>query len=218
MLTLRALARMRLGILFLSVWFIPVWVLTACTAPAPRPADAELEQRWAAHSRRLQQISFWELRARFAVRTEAQGGQATLLWQRTPEQQRIELQGPLGRGMVRVTQDAQGARLLDAEQREFTAANAEALLWQYTGWRLPVSNLEWWVRGLPVPELGSTQTLDASGRLQMLRQQGWDITYSRYTPVAGTTLPGYITLARVASAPEPAMELRFVIERWTGVK
>lgn len=213
MLTLRAMARMRFGILFLSAL-----LLTACTAPAPRPADAELEQRWAAHSRLLQQISSWELRARFAVRTEAQGGQATLVWQRTPEQQRIALQGPLGRGMVRVTQDAQGARLLDAEQREFSAANAEALLWQYTGWRLPVSHLEWWVRGLPVPELVSSQTLDASGRLQTLHQQGWDLTYSGYTPVAGITLPGHITLVRAASVREPAMEVRFVIERWTGVK
>ena len=96
----------------------------ACTAPAPRPADAVLEQHWSEHSKSVEQIQSWDLRARFAVRTDDQGGQASLSWQRTPARHAIQLNGPLGRGVVRIVQDAHGARLIDAERREISAASA----------------------------------------------------------------------------------------------
>ena len=210
---MRVVVLMRLPFLFLFVL-----ALASCAAPAPRPDEAELEQRWAAHSRLLQQLSVWELRARFAVRVDEQGGQAALVWQHFADHQSLRLNGPLGRGVVRITQDAQGARLVDAEQRTTTAASIEELLWQVTGWQLPVSSLAWWIRGLPVPGPAVTRELDERGRLQQLRQHGWTVQYSDYRPVADVELPGHITLTRAATAQGPEMEVRFVIERWSGVK
>ncbi len=192
--------------------------LAGCSLPVPRPADAVLEQRWAEHAKSVEQIQSWDLRARFAVRSDEQGGQASLSWQRSPERQTIQLNGPLGRGVVRIVQDAQGARLVDAERREYTAASAEELLQQYTGWQLPVASLDWWARGLPVPGLAARRELNELGQLRGLRQQGWDITYSEYVPVAAFSLPGRLTLTRAASAHAPDLEVRFVIERWSGVK
>ena len=101
-------------------------------------------------------IQHWELRGRLAVRADERGGQASLTWKRDAARHSIRLNGPLGRGVVRVTQDETGAQLQDAEQRVFHAADAEELLYRYTGWRLPLTNLNYWVRGVPVPGLPAT--------------------------------------------------------------
>ena len=166
-------------------------------------------------------IQHWELRGRLAVRADERGGQASLSWKRAGVQHSIRLNGPLGRGMVRVTQDENGAQLQDAELRVFQATNAEELLYRYTGWRLPLTNLNFWVLGVPVPDLPASQELDAAGRLKTLRQQGWEIQYQDYVQSANHELPSRLTLTSLPdrAAPElPAMEVRLVIERWAQVQ
>ena len=166
-------------------------------------------------------IQHWELHGRMAVRTDDRGGQASLTWQRDASQHSIRLNGPLGRGVVRVTQDETGAQLQDAEQRVFHAASAEELLYRYTGWRLPLANLTYWVRGVPVPDLPAIRELDDVGRLKLLRQQGWEVQYQEYVQADGYDLPNRFTLTYApeqASFEMPAMEVRLVIDRWARVQ
>ena len=166
-------------------------------------------------------IQHWELRGRLAVRADERGGQASLSWKRAGAQHSIRLNGPLGRGVVRVTQDENGAQLQDAEQRVFQAANAEELLYRYTGWRLPITNLNYWVLGVPVPDLPASQELDDAGRLKTLRQQGWEVQYQDYVQFATQELPSRFTLTSLpdqANPELPAVEVRLVIERWAQVQ
>lgn len=166
-------------------------------------------------------IQHWELRGRLAVRVEERGGQASLTWKRSAAQQDIRLNGPLGRGAVRVTQNEAGARLQDSEQRVFLASNAEALLYDYTSWRLPLTNLNFWVRGVPVPGLSSSQELDDAGRLLTLRQQGWLVQYQGYVQSGAHVLPNRLTLtysANPMNLDTPPMEVRIVIDRWVQVQ
>lgn len=163
-------------------------------------------------------VSQWELRGRLAVRIDERGGQATLTWVRDAARHSIRLNGPFGSGAVRVVQDASGARLRDAENREFTATTAEDLLFQYTGWQLPVAHLDWWVRGLPVPGVPASRELDETGRLKALRQQGWEIQYLQYARIDHYDLPQRLTLVRAPEGAAPPMEARLVIDRWSQVK
>lgn len=192
----------------------------SCAAPSPRPPDAHLQLLWQTHESTLLPIQHWELRGRLAVRTDARGGQASLTWKRDAAQHNIRLSGPLGRGMVQVTQDEKGAQLQDAEQRVFHAASAEELLYRYTGWRLPLTNLDYWVRGVPVPSMPANRELDDAGRLKTLRQQGWEVLYQEYVRFDGHELPNRLTLTFTPdqATPElPAMEVRLVIDRWSQV-
>lgn len=166
-------------------------------------------------------IQHWELRGRLAVRADERGGQASITWKRDAVQHSIRLNGPLGRGVVRVTQDETGAQLQDAEQRVLHAASAEELLYRYTGWQLPLTNLNYWVRGVPVPDLPAVRELDDAGRLKTLRQQGWEVQYQEYVRFEGYDLPNRFTLTYVPerATPElPAMEVRLVIDRWAQVQ
>ena len=193
----------------------------SCAAPLPRPPADHLQQLWQTRESALVPIRHWELRGRLAVRADERGGQASLTWKRAAAQHDIRLNGPLGRGVVRVTQNETGAQLQDAEQRVFHAANAEELLYRYTGWRLPLTNLNYWVRGVPVPGLPASRELDDAGRLKTLRQQGWELQYQEYVRFEGHELPNRLTLtyAPDQATPElPAMEVRLVIDRWAQVQ
>ena len=197
------------------------FLCASCAAPLPRPPAEHLQQLWLAREAALLPIQHWELRGRLAVRTGERGGQASLTWKRDAARHSIRLNGPLGRGAVRVTQDESGAQLQDAEQRVFHAADAEELLFLYTGWRLPLANLNYWVRGVPVPELPATRELDNAGRLKTLRQQNWEVQFQEYVQFEGHELPNRLTLnyAPEPVTPEqPAMEVRLVIDRWVQVQ
>jgi len=183
-----------------------------------RPPAAELEQLWQGHAATLTSLTYWELRGRLAVRVDERGGQAALSWSREAARHVIRLNGPFGSGAVRIVQDSSGARLQDAENRELAAGSAEELLLLYTGWNLPVVNLDWWLRGLPVPELDAERELDEAGRLRVLRQQGWEVQYQQYARIDRYDLPQRLTLTRAADTAAPAMEARFVIDRWQRVK
>lgn len=193
----------------------------SCAAPLPRPPADHLQQLWQTRESTLLPIQHWELRGRLAVRADERGGQASLTWKRAAARHSIRLNGPLGRGVVLVSQDETGARLQDAEQRVFHAANAEELLYRYTGWRLPLTNLNYWVRGVPVPGLPASRELDNAGRLKTLRQQGWEVQYQEYIRFEGHELPNRLTLTYApdpATSELPAMEVRLVIDRWAQVQ
>jgi outer membrane lipoprotein LolB len=190
----------------------------ACAAPAPRPSADRIEALWVAHEAATRPLSHWELRGRLAVQADDRGGQASLQWVRDGARHNIRLNGPLGRGVVRVTQDEFGARLEDSEQRVFEAANAEELLFRYTGWRLPITDLDWWVLGLPIPGVAADRLLDDTGRLQTLRQEGWVVRYEKYATVDGFDLPDRLQLTRAADASAPDMQVRLVIDHWGLLK
>src|SRR5690606_18888434 len=75
------------------------------------------------------------------------------------------------------------------------AESAEDLLEQQIGWRLPVENLLWWVRGLPAPDSPSRLQLNPDSRLARLAQAGWTVEYSRYQEVEGVQLPQRLQLS-----------------------
>jgi outer membrane lipoprotein LolB len=93
--------------------------------------------------------------------------------------------------------------------QSFENNTAEALLEDVVGWSLPISGLEYWVRGLPHPHARHALRLDADGRAQSIRQDGWDIDYIDYFSDADMPpLPRRLQLAN------ETVTLKLVIERW----
>ena len=69
-------------------------------------------------------------------------------WTQRPGSLRIELRGPLGSGLVRLQQDAGGATLTDNGRNVYRAESIEDLLFDATGWHIPLDGLTYWIRGL----------------------------------------------------------------------
>lgn len=144
---------------------------------------------WQAHKATVTPLNSWILHGKMALRASDESGSGTLFWLQQQDYFDIRLSGPLGRGATQIQGDRSGVTLDMAGQPSRQAADAESLLAESTGWRLPVNNLLWWIRGLPAPDQPSQLELDTDSRLARLQQNGWTVEYSRYQQAGQRMLP-----------------------------
>lgn len=150
--------------------------------------------QWKAHKTQISALDAWQINGKVGIRAPKDSGSGTLFWLQRQDYYDIRLSGPLGRGAARLT-GRPGAILLEvANQGRYEAESPEALLEEQLGWRLPVSHLLWWVRGLPAPDSKSRVTLDANSQLARLEQDGWQVEYLSYAEQNGYSLPERIKL------------------------
>src|SRR5262245_54680127 len=129
-------------------------VLAGCAAIAPHEAlegqgDAAT---WKVHKTQIAALDGWQIDGKVGIRAPKDSGSGTLFWLQRQGYYDIRLSGPLGRGAARLTGREGAVTLEVAGQGRYQAASPEALLEEQLGWRLPVSHLLWWVRGLPAPD------------------------------------------------------------------
>ncbi len=152
----------------------------------------------------------WDLHARAAITLEGQGYNIGIRWQREPDRATMLLEAPFGQGVFRIQTDAgESYRLQLPDGQVFRNRTPEALLEDVIGWSLPISGLEYWVRGLPRPDSVYTQRLDGAGRSRTIDQDRWSIAYLDYFDrAADAGLPRRIDLST------DDVRLKLVIERW----
>ncbi|HEY0290015.1 MAG TPA: lipoprotein insertase outer membrane protein LolB [Pseudomonas sp.] len=171
-------------------------LLAGCAGIGPREAvqGQGNAKQWQAHKQQLSSLDGWQINGKVGIRAPKDSGSGTLFWLQRQDYYDIRLSGPLGRGAARLTGRPGAVSLEVANQGRFQAPDPESLLQDQLGWRLPVSHLVWWVRGLPAPDSKSRLTLDADSRLSNLEQDNWQIEYLSYTQQNGYWLPERIKL------------------------
>ena len=167
--------------------------------------DAKL---WQAHKAQVAALDGWQISGKVGIRAPRDSGSGTLFWLQRQDYYDIRLSGPLGGGAARLT-GRPGDILLEVSNRgRFRAESPEALLQEQLRLDLPVSNLLWWIRGLPAPESRSRITLDEQSHLAQLEQDGWQVEYQRYTEQNGYALPERLKLYG------QDLEVTLVIKDW----
>lgn len=144
---------------------------------------------------------------RVAVRQGEQRDSAGMRWVHSAAADDILLLAPLGQTMARIRRD-DGEATLEASGKHYTAQDMESLMQQVLGWQLPLSGLRYWVTALPSPDGESRIERDANGHVSLLRQQGWEISYTRYAAESGDALPLRLKLQR------EGMEVLLLIDEW----
>jgi outer membrane lipoprotein LolB len=178
---------------------LAVLLLAGCATTIPAPGSS--------HSAAA--ISVWQLNGRVSLTRGEEGWHASLYWQEQADTFQLRVSGPLGQGGFQLGGDGHGVVLVDADGQTFAAQDADALLAQATGWRLPVKGLRYWIRGLPEPAAGRARaTRDDAGQLRRLEQSGWVINYDRYQIVNGISLPVKLQLVHAD------VSVRIVIDQW----
>ncbi|BFM20075.1 lipoprotein insertase outer membrane protein LolB [Gilvimarinus japonicus] len=191
---------------------LAILLLSHC-AQTPGPAPTEPVNSLA-HEQRLRTIKQWHLKAKAGLRSPAQNGSARLDWQQNPDDFYISLSGPLGQGRVALNGDPNSVTLTQPDAEPLRAASAEALLYQQTGWELPVSLLTDWLLGLPAQTLPiDNLTRDHNGLLKTLNQAGWQLSYSGYQAVNDVFLPGKIIATRELDDKQ-SMRLVIAVYDW----
>ncbi len=171
-------------------------LLAGCAGLGPRESveGAGNANVWKEHRDHIASLDGWQISGKIGIRAPQDSGSGTLFWLQRQDYFDIRLSGPLGRGATRLTGRPDAVSLEVAGQGRFEADSPEALVEQQLGWRLPVSHLLWWVRGLPAPDSRSRLSLDGNSRLARLEQDGWQVDYLAYAEHDGFTLPERIRL------------------------
>jgi len=142
---------------------------------------------------------------RLSARYGNEGVAANYRWQHAAAGDELLLTTPLGGALARLTGSAGSARLELAGGGSAQAGDWEALTARALGAPLPVHGLAWWVRASPRPGSAFAAEADAAGRLEVLRQDGWEVVYAYREGVAR---PVRLTLAH------PGVEVRLVVDEW----
>jgi outer membrane lipoprotein LolB len=98
---------------------------------------------------------------------------------------------------------------LTYDGKEYLANNPEELLLKLTGLKLPISELQYWILGLPSPSSNYTNfNLNQYATLETLTQAGFNISYENYGLYNSYTLPTKVTLKT------PGLRIKIQIEDW----
>lgn len=160
------------------------------------------------HQAQVALIRDWTVQGSIAARSDQKGWNASYNWQQQNDNYTLVLFGPFGIDRTQLSGNPGKVTLTTAAQQQFTANSPEALIQQQLGWSLPVTNLYYWLRGLPAPHMLSRQSYDINNHVVDLYQQGWHITYLRYIAVNGIDLPDRILLTNAQ------WQVRLVITKW----
>lgn len=184
-------------------------LLGGCAAPSrvgETVADA------AGRRAAIESVSSWEARGRIAVKAPGASGQGNFAWRQTGDLTVLRVAGPFGTGAYEIRWEP--ARLTVLSSRGEVAADytgpdaAGRFLNEQLGWSLPVANARYWLLGLAGPGTSAVETLDGTGLLAALVQDGWDVSYGEYRAEGAVALPRKLVLSGTAG------RIRLVIDHW----
>lgn len=191
---------------------IPViHALVACClyGCAQTPVALAPQASWESRNSALAALRNWDLQGRIALRAGARSGAGSLHWAQRGDSYHIRLIAPLSTGVYDLYGDGAEVTLRTPDQKLLQAQDAQTLMQQTLGWRLPVSGLGYWVKGLPAPAPQADKLdLDETNRLRALVQDGWSISYQDYAADTGTALPSRLEL-RAGS-----LRVRLSVQAW----
>ncbi|TCV84723.1 lipoprotein insertase outer membrane protein LolB [Sulfurirhabdus autotrophica] len=186
-------------------WIVFVGVLLGGCATVPEVAlsPPAIQSSIEASAR----INAFQLNGRVGVKYDEKGFFGNVRWQHDVQNDEILILSPLGQGVAQISQNSAGVTLITADQQTYHAQDAETLTEEVLGWRLPLKGLRDWVLGRKAAG-EATITLDQSGRVSRLVQDGWQIDYLNYQLSDGALLPQKLTMQR------GNLEMKLIVDHW----
>ena len=201
---------MKLRLFYTTVLFLLIGVCSGCSLLTQKhyhPIQNQAEQQ------ALSALKHWAIKGKIGIKANDRAKSANVQWQNRDDTFSIRLHGILGLGGVKLTK-SQKQYTLTTNKETYTASSAESLLFNSTGWDLPISELSYWIKGIPSPntEIHFLNS-GASNQILELHQLGWQIKYLRHTDIDDLVLPTKIVATR------DELKLTFIIKDWeTGAQ
>lgn len=166
--------------------------------------------RWPTRQKQLTALNGWKIRGNLTLKAPRVAESASLYFKQDNKNYTIRLFGPLGLGSIVIDGRPHRVTLHTAQKPPLTTQNPEELLQKEFGWHLPVSNLYYWIKGLPVPQKKTTLSFDRYHHLIHLEQEGWTIDYAHYKTYGPYDLPHdvFLTNARLK------IQIHIAIHSW----
>lgn len=178
-------------------------LLSGCVTPPPVTTQTS---QWLSHQQQLETLKYWQLRGKVALFTEKNRRSANLFWQQHDERSEMRLSGPLGKELLSL-HFSPGQVKLKVDGEEHQGQDAEQLLYELTGWTIPVSSLPNWLLGLPAEH--QYQLSDAHRLAEITSQdQHWQVAYQNYQDVSPYILPRQLSITGVET------RIKLSINQW----
>jgi outer membrane lipoprotein LolB len=154
---------------------------------------------------------------RVSVKDGREGFSGSVQWQHSENNDEILLLSPLGQTVAQIRRTPDRVYLTTSEQERYYADDVEGLTEQVLGWRLPLSGLQYWVQSMNSPVTSSAIDLDMAGRVVAIRQDGWEIGYSGYSPsVPVQAMQAPAARPRLLTLKRNGLQIKLVIDDWNS--
>ena len=171
--------------------------------------DAPVISEWDARRAVLESLSEWEFTGSINVRDTEEAHSSRIRWRQNKELYRINLWGTFNIGATEVNGKPGEVRIEQEGEEPIITDTPEQLLYDRIGYELPVTELNFWIKGIPAP--GPSQELSFADNQQLLSfvQAGWRVDYLGYTNFGQQTLPTRIRVQK------PPLRLDLIRLNWT---
>jgi outer membrane lipoprotein LolB len=188
---------------------------TITLEPLPPGLTDQPPASWADTVRQRQSLDHWKLTGKLAVKQPSDSGSALInQWIQHNENYDLTLSSAfLGMGRTQLKGSPDFIELTLADGERYQSSKPGELVLAATGWRLPLNQLTWWVRGLTAPDGDYRLLFDNTGELVAIRQSGWHIQYDRWYS-ASTELPA---LPARITATKGKKRVRMAITDWQAL-
>ncbi len=149
-------------------------------------------------------ISNWYIKGKIGLKDGKEAHSAYLNWLQCGDDYDIRVTGPFGQGAAHLFGNDKLANLETADSHTSQARNAEQLLSRQLGWSFPVTELLYWLRGIPSPMLSYT----AQNQLAGFQQSDWQLSFPRLKTVDDYQLP-----TKIVASQDP-LKITLIIKQW----
>ena len=164
-------------------------------------------QSWQQRYHALRQYLLWNINGTFSIQQPGKTIIAEYKWQQKKSNYHIRIYSILGIYSIEIYGRPGIIMLSSSSQKYYTTLTLEKLLQKQLGWKFPVLNLYYWVRGIPAPGIYHSN-FDSSGHLIFLQQNGWKIHFSRYSRINFIDLPHTLILDK------KPFTVKIIIKSW----
>jgi outer membrane lipoprotein LolB len=183
--------------------------LAGCrTAPPTAVIGPGAEAPWAEQRRGLEQLESYEVTGRVAVAANGQGFSANLHYQQQPRRSDLALDGPLGMGGLRVALEGEQLNISTSRGEKLDGQAARDELERRLGFALPLTELRWWLLGIPAPGEANVNQDAGSGEIHDFLQNGWRVSINTRAPALGFALPLRLTAEREGA------RMKLLVDHW----
>ena len=178
------------------------------TLPPGAPVGPGADAPWPEQRAALEKLDRYALNGRVAVAAQGQGFSATLRYQQQPRGSNLALDGPLGIGGLRVQIDGEDIEIATSRGEKLDGQSARDELERRLGFQLPLTELRWWLLGIPAPGEASVNQDAGSGEIHDFTQGGWHVSINTRAAGLGFSLPQKMTAEREGA------RLKLFVQGW----
>ena len=201
------------------------FILQGCsTAPTSLPTlSSDTPLNWQATIAQISSLDDWEFSGKIGIKIPDRIDSAAInRWSQQGDQFTIDLSSVLfGLGSTQIKGSPYQITITESGEDPITSYQPEQLIQQHIGWPLPITQLRFWIKGIPAPIARNTdqikeQQFNDKGQLSLLKQSDWQIRFYKYkqTDTPNSPLATRIDLPGKIVLQQHQVKITVIVNEW----